>query len=279
MNTLNPTAWQNNLTSSAEILWSKLAEYFPNVIGTILLLLVGYLVSKLIARVTQKTLQTIGIDKISTKVGLHEGLKKIGVQLRPSDLFAKILFWLIMLVFIISASEALNLTKITSTIDAFVRYLPNILGAGLIFILGLMFAHFVKNIIENYAQKIHLNYGKTLAVAIHSVVVVVITVFAIDQLQIETDLLNRIIEITLISTGVTLALSLGFGTKELSRNIISGFYLRDQLKSGVYVELKDIKGHVTKVGAVNSSIEGENKEIYYVPNSSFTENIVKSKKA
>ena len=276
MNSLNPTVWQNNLTSSAEILWNKLAAYAPNVIGTILLLLVGYLLAKLIARITQKTLQTLGIDKISIKVGLQEGLKKIGIQLKPSDLFAKILFWLIMLIFIISASEALNLTKITSTIDAFVRYLPNILGAGLIFILGLMFAHFVKNIIENYAQKIHLNYGKTLAVAIHSVVVVVITVFAIDQLQIETHLLNRIIEITLISLGVTLALSLGFGTKELSRNIVAGLYLKDQLKPGVYVELKEIKGLVKKVGAINCSIEGDNKQIYYVPNSSLTENTIKS---
>ncbi len=277
MNSLDLTIWQASLKASAEALWTKLAEYVPNIFGTILLLLVGYFVSKIIAGTCRRILKTAGLDKISQKVGLHSGLEKMGIQLKSSELFSKALFWLIMLIFIISASEALKLTKITATIDAFVRYFPNILGAGLIFILGLMFAHFIKNIIENYSQKANLSYGKALSAVIHPILVVVITVFAIDQLKIETELLNRIIEITLISAGAALALSFGFGAKDLARNIISGAYLKGQLKPGDFVELKDIKGQIKQIGSINTTLSAESGEKYHIPNSSFTENTVKSK--
>ena len=277
MDALNPNTLQSSLTSSAEVLWTKLVEYVPNIFGTILLLVIGYVISRLVASLSKKLLQTVGIDKISEKIGLHEGLKKIGIQLTSSDLFSKVFFWLIMLIFIISASEALHLTKITDTIDTFVRYLPNILGAGLIFIFGLMLAHFIKNLIEGYTQKVSVEYGKTLSVVIYFIMVIVVTVFAINQLQIETELLNRIIEIVLISIGVALAISLGLGTKELSRNMISGIYLKGQLQPGAHVEFNNINGNIKHFGVINTVIETSNGEKYHIPHSSFAENVIKSK--
>ena len=153
-----------------------------------------------------------------------------------------------MLVFIISASEALHLDKITGTIDAFVRYLPNIIGSGLIFILGLMAVHLLKNVIEDSSEKIGLAYGKILATVIHLIAVVVVSVLAINQLQLEVDLINRIVEIILISAGVVIALSLGLGTKDLSKNIVSSLSLREQLKPGVHLEFENISGTVKQVG-------------------------------
>ena len=140
-----------------------------------------------------------------------------------------------------------------------------------------MLAHFIKNLIENYTKKISAAYGKTLAISIYFITVIVITVFAIDQLQIETELLNRIIEIILISIGVALALSLGLGTKELSRNMISGAYLKGQLHSGTHIEFNNIKGNIKHIGIINTIIETSDGEKYHIPNSSFAENIIKSK--
>lgn len=277
MNSLNFTFWQDSLKNSAEVLWTKLAEYVPNIIGTILLLMVGYIVSKMLSSVSIKVLKTIGIDKISEKIGFHEGLEKVGIRLKVSDLFGKVFFWLIMLTFVISASEALNLEKVTITIDTFVRYLPNIVGAGFIFVLGLMIAHFLRSLIESSTQKISLEYGKTLATVVHSIAVVVVSILAIDQLQLETELLSQIIEIILMSAGVALALSFGIGTKDLSKNIISGIYIKEQLKPGSNIEFNDINGNVKQVGTVNTTVELSDGKKVHIPNSALTENIIKSK--
>ena len=277
MNSLDPKAWQSNLESSVQVLWAKLAEYIPNIFGTILLLLVGYFVSKLVAKLSIRILRTLGIDKVSEKVGLHKILEKLGVQLKSSDLFGKIFFWLIMLVFIISASEALQLDKITETIDTFVRYLPNIIWAGLILILGLMAVHFLKNIIEDFSKKIGLEYGKALATVIHLMAVVVISVLAIDQLQLETELINRIMEIILISAGVVIALSLGLGTKDLSKSVVSGLSLREQIKPGSHLEFDKINGTVKHIGSVNTVIEIADGKKVHIPNSMLISHVFKSK--
>lgn len=277
MNSLDPKVWQENLEGSMQVLWDKLAEYIPNIFGTIVLLIVGYFVSKLVARISVKILRTVGIDRISEKVGLHKTLEKLGTTLRFSDLFGKVFFWLIMLVFIISASEALHLDKITETIDAFVRYLPNIIGSGLIFILGLMAVHFLKNIIEDFSQRVGLEYGKVLATVIHLMAVVVVSVLAIDQLQLETELINHIMEIILISAGVVVALSLGLGTKDLSKSIVSGLSLREQIKPGSHLEFENISGTVKQVGAVNTIVELSEGKKVHIPNGTLISHIFKSK--
>jgi len=277
MNSLDPKTWQSSLENSAEILWTKLVGYIPNIFGTLLLLVAGYFISKLVAGVSIKILRTIGIDKASERVGLHKSLQKMGILLKSSDLFGKVFFWLIMLIFVISASEALQLDKITDTIDVFVRYLPNILGAGLILILGLMAAHFLKGIIENVSQKSNLEYGRILATVIHLLVIVVVSILAIDQLQLETELINRIMEIVLISVGVVIALSLGLGTKELSKSVISGWSVREQIKQGSNLEFENISGTVKKISNVNTIVETGEGETVHIPNSMLISHVFKSK--
>ena len=277
MNSVDIKTWPSNLEISAKILWTQLAGYIPSIFGTLLLLIIGYFISKLVARVSIKLLRTVGIDKISEKVGLHKALQRIGIQLKSSDLFGKVFFWLIMLIFVISASEVLQLDKITDTIDAFVRYLPNILGAGLILILGLMVAHFLKGIIENISEKSNLEYGKVLATVIHLLVIVVVSVLAIDQLQLETELINRIMEIVLISVGVVIALSLGLGTKDLSKSVVSGWSLKDQIKPGSYLEFESINGTVKKINNLNTIVETSEGKTVHIPNSMLISHIFKSK--
>ena len=277
MDSLNPKVLQESMENSIQILWEKLAEYIPNIFGTIILLVAGYFISKLVAKISIKILKILGIDRISEKIGIHKTLEKLDIQLKSSDLFGKVFFWLIMLVFIISASEALHLDKITGTIDAFVRYLPNIIGSGLIFILGLMAVHFLKNVIEDFSEKIGLAYGKILANVIHLIAVVVVSVLAINQLQLETDLINRIVEIILISAGVVIALSLGLGTKDLSKNIVSSLSLREQIKPGVHLEFENISGTVKQVGVVNTVVEISEGKKVHIPNSMLISNIFKSK--
>ena len=82
MNSLDPKTWPSNLEISAKILWTQLSGYIPNIFGTLLLLVVGYFISKLVAGASIRLLRTVGIDKISEKVGLHKALQKMGIQLK-----------------------------------------------------------------------------------------------------------------------------------------------------------------------------------------------------
>ena len=183
-----------------------------------------------------------------------------------------------MLTFVISASETLGLDKVSQTIESLVLYLPKVIGASLIAVIGLFLAHFVRNLIRSGIQGFGVEYGKPLSNFAYGVLVIVIGVIVLEQLEIETALLNSLVEITLIASGIALALSLGLGTKEISKNIISGVYARDTYKSGVSVKIDDDAGVIEEIGTVTSRVRHKNGDLVFVPNSVLIESRVRGKK-
>jgi len=101
-------------------------------------------------------------------------------------------------------------------------------------------------------------------------------VIVLEQLEIETSLLNSLVEITLMASGVALALSLGLGTKEVSKNIISGVYARDTFKNGASVKIDDDSGTIEEIGTVTSRVRHKNGDLVFIPNSTLIESKVRS---
>ena len=82
-------------------------------------------------------------DTASEKTGLRETMQNVGIELSASHVVGKLVFWLFMLTFLISAADALGLQNVSRTINSFVAYLPNVIGATVIVVVGLMLANFV----------------------------------------------------------------------------------------------------------------------------------------
>jgi hypothetical protein len=115
-----------SIQQSMTELWTKVAGFIPNLVGTILILIVGYIVSKLLQRTATAILRRLHFDKASEKTGLNDTFKKVGIRRTASEIVGAVVFWLYMLMFFISAADALGLDNVSRTIDSFVIYLPNV---------------------------------------------------------------------------------------------------------------------------------------------------------
>ena len=266
--------WGNNVQSPMLGLWSKIAEILPNVLSALLILFIGYLISKLLMKGSEKTLKKLTFDSVSDKVGVHEILEKFGIKRTSSEIISVLIFWLFMLTFVISAAETLRLENVTKTIDSFVLYLPNVIGAAFIFVLGLMASNFISNFIQGASSTVNSKYFKVFGNFVRSLLIVVITVLAVGQLKIETELLDNILQIILIAGGAVLALSLGLGTRDIAKAIVSGFYARDLYKEDVFIKVKDFKGKVLQVGAVTTLIETSDGKKIHLPNEQLITSVV-----
>ena len=255
-----------NLLTSAEALGVKLAEYLPNIFGTLILIIVGFFLAKVIGKMVSSGLAAMGVDKTSTKLELDGYLTGLGVKSTLSELFGKVVFWLIMLTFIISASEALNLERITSTIDVFVLYLPNIIAAGFILILGLMASRFIKSLVLTSVEKLELSYGASIGNFVYSIAILIVLSLTVDQLQLETDLLNNILLILLFSSGIGFAIAFGLGGKTYAERVMSGITIGSSLKEGSKIEFKGNKYEVVtlKLGVV--VLKMDDGSINIIPN-------------
>lgn len=277
MEILSIDVWRDVATNALSTLWEKLASFAPNLIGAIVILVVGYIISKMIAKIFRVFLTKIGFDKACDRVGVHSALISTGIESKGSVLISGIIFWLIMLMFIISVSETLGLDKVALTVESFVLYLPNVIAAALIFVIGSIIASFTKDLVYNGADRLGMEYAKPLSSFFYGVLIVVISLLAIEQLQFDTALLSNVILILLVAVGLALAITLGLGTKQISQQLVSGVYAREIFRNGDRIKIEGSEGVIEEIGSVSSRILLDNAEKIQIPNDILIESIVERK--
>ena len=248
------------------VIWGKVAGILPNLIAAILLLIIGHFLGKVLGGVVSKLLKKIGLDKLGEKAGLGDAIKGANINLSPSAILAKIIYWLIFLTFIISAADTLGLERVSSTIDNFVLYLPKVIGAFIVVIIGLFVAGLVRTAIETALGGMNLGYEKAVAGIIYAIIVIIVISLGINQLEIETELLNQVVVIFLMAGGGAVALALGLGTRDVAGNVVAGVYVRELCELGNKIKVNDLSGEVVAVTSTSLILAVEGGKRVTIPN-------------
>lgn len=249
------------------VVWSKVAEYLPGFLTAIALLIGGHFIAKLISKATAKLLNKVGLDQLAQSAGIFSGLGDAGSNLSPSGLLAKILYWMIFLMFLISASDALGLDRVAETIDKFVLYLPKVISAMILMMIGLFIAGFARTAIEAALGSMNLGYEKSVGNIIYGLIVIIVLSLSINQLEIETDLLNQVVIIFLTAGAGAVALALGLGTKRVAGNVVAGVYAREMYQSGDRIRVDDLSGEVLEITSTALVLQTEEGKKITIPNS------------
>ena len=160
--------------------WADVALFLPKLVGFILILVIGYFVAKLISKVIDGLLERVGFDRWVERGGVKQALAKSKYD--ASSLLAKLAFYVIFLFVLQLAFGVFGENPVSDLLTGVIAYLPNVFVAILILVVGAAIAAGVKEIIE--ASLGGLSYGKTLAFAGSTAIIVLAFFAALDQLQI-----------------------------------------------------------------------------------------------
>ncbi len=248
------------------IIWGKFAGILPNIFAALLLLIGGHFLGKVVAKIVAGLLKKIGLDKLSETAGIDDAVKRTGLDATPSALMGKIIYWLIYLTFILSAADILGLDRVSATIDSFVLYLPKVVGALLVIVIGLFVAGLVRSSIETTLETMNLGYEKVIGGIIYGVIVIIVISLAIGQLDIETALLNQVVIIFLFAGAAAIALALGLGTRDVAGSVVAGVYARELYQPGHIIKVGDIQGTVIEVGSTSLLLVMSDGKKVAIPN-------------
>ncbi len=254
------SAWGESLLTATTTLWGKLAAFVPNLLGFLLILVVGYIASRLIAAFLQRLLNFLKLDTLSERLGVAAALRRAGIDTPASRLVSGLVFWILMLAFLVSATETLGLTRVSGTIESMVQYLPKVLGAVFILLAGLYVAQIVRDLVTNAAQGVGIDSAVALGRTAYGLLFVIVLTLAVGQLELETDILGQVISILLISLGAAAALSFGIGSRKVAANVLAGTYVRELYREGDELIIGDVRGTVTQVTPLKTELltpEGE----------------------
>jgi len=204
----------------------KIWSYIPAIAGAIVILVVGWLIAKVIEALVARILKAVKLDAASEKAGIANVLAKGDIKLTLSELIGAIVYWLIILVVIATTLDALNLKIASSLMTRLVGYVPNIIAAVFIMILGAFVANFVGTIVRTAGNNAGLKNTKMLSQLAQIVLMVFTVIVAIEQLEIATTLLVLSVNIVLVSIGLGIAIAFGLGCKD-----IAGKFMQDTINS------------------------------------------------
>lgn len=258
MNTLfDLESWRAVFQNSLAALGTSFGAFVPKLLGTIVVLLLGWLVAKVAELASRRTLRRLGLDRLGERVRVSRFLGRAGVTAPPSKIVSRLLFWLLVLTFVITAADSLGLTAVTTTIDRFVAYVPSIIAAGLILVFGLFLARFTRNLIVSAAMAANIAEARRLGNAGHGVVTVLVCVLAVEELGVDTGILVTVITGLVSAAALTMGLAFAIGARPVVTHILAGHFLRQVLAPGGRVVVDGRSGTIDRVGPLDTLIHDD----------------------
>ncbi len=227
-------------------------------LATGLAIVIGLLIAaRLAERFLRSFLVRVQFDSLLKQAGIDKTLQRLGIRQSPAHVLPRFAYYLLLLFFARIGADVLGLTAVSDAIASMFAYLPNVIAALLMLAVGTSVAQFAGRAVAQSAQESGIDFAKSLGSIVSGLIMFVVGIMAIAQLKIDTDMV-RIFTICLLS-GFSLAfgLSFGLGTRDITRNILAGFYARKLFQPGDTVEIRGYRGVIKGITATQTLIEQE----------------------
>ncbi len=212
----------NELVERLQTGFEQLWAVVPALAAAAVILLLGYFVARQVEKWTDRTLKRLDFNKVAEAGGLREAVDRTGGGLDPVHAVGKLLFWLIMLIVILLASAALGLDSINRMFGIMLGFIPTLIAAIVIVILGIVVGEFVRGLILASAGTME---GVPILANVAKGSVVIIAVFmALQQLGVAAELITAAFTLVLGAVALAVGLAFGLGNTTLAGEVTRRWY-------------------------------------------------------
>ena len=216
----NHVNFVDRLQQSLSLLW----DFLPALVGAALVLLLGYVLAKLVQKGMGRLLRRIQLNELLRKGGVMSAVDSAAAHFNPSRIIAHLAFWVVMFTAMLVAANALGIDSLAPVFSELVGYVPSVIAAIVIVILGIVLGDFVGGLIMASTHALH--GGPTLARAGKAGVVLLAVFMSLQELGVATNIVTTAFAIIFGAFALAAALSFGLGTRELAGEITRAWYNR-----------------------------------------------------
>lgn len=225
----------------------ELLAFAPSLIKALAIFIVGWLLAKVIARVVRKIIAAAGIDKLAERLNQIDLFAGSNFQIVPSMLLAKVLYYIILFVFVMAAVDALGMQAISDLMTNVINYLPKLLSAFLVLLFGIFVADLLKKAVLTTCESLGIASGKLIANAVFYFLFLNVVLITLKQAELQTSFMETNISIILAGVVVAFAVGYGLASRDLMSNLLSAFYNRDRIHIGDILVIEGVKGEVVEM--------------------------------
>ncbi|HKW06562.1 MAG TPA: small-conductance mechanosensitive ion channel [Candidatus Dormibacteraeota bacterium] len=204
-------------------------SFIPALIGAILILIIGWLIAGWVGKLVTALLEKIGFERAAERTGVSGFMSRAGVRdARASRVIGELVKWFIRLIFLEAAAEAVHLTAVTVVIERIVLFIPNLIVAVVVLMIGALIARFVGDLVRGGASEMGFGSPNLLATISRIAVMAFAVIVAVNQIGIAAALVNTLFMAVVFALALAVGLAFGLGGRDTASQMWEKWYARGQ---------------------------------------------------
>lgn len=213
--------WSDRLTQAFQDLGVAVVQFLPNILIAILIIILGWALGALVGRIIARVIRSIKLDEALRRAGFEDVVRRGGMQLNTGRFVGALVKWFIILAFLITAFDVLNLNQINFFLqDVVLRYIPRVIVAVLVLLVAGVLGDFMQKVVTTSSRTVEIRTAHLLGnVAKWSIWIFALLV-ALSQLGIAREFIQTLFTGIVIAISLALGLSFGLGGQEAAARFI-----------------------------------------------------------
>ncbi len=209
-------SWAETITLAFQNIWLKFANFLPEFITALIILVVGLLVAGWLGKLIARVISVIKLDDLIAKVGFTSAVEEMGVSFSLSKLMGWVVKWFFVVVTLIAVANILGWDEVNGFLNAVVLYIPNVLVAVVVLIIGVIAGQFVFGIVEKalHVSQAPVSASRPLAAVAKWAIIIFAIMAALVQLGVATSLIEILFTGLVAMLAIAGGLAFGLGGKE-----------------------------------------------------------------
>ncbi len=200
----------------------------PRIIGFAVVLIVGWIISSLLARGVAALLHAVKFNDLARRSGFADFVQKMGVRDDSSGVIANIVKWFVRLITLVVAFDTLGLPAVSNVLQQLLLWLPNLVVALVVLVIGGLAANALSQLVRGSTAQAGFSNPEILAAVTRVAVWGFAIVVAVNQLGIATTLINTLLIGLVGAFSIAFGLAFGLGGRDRAAQVLDGMARRAQ---------------------------------------------------
>lgn len=248
---------------------ARFSEAAPKLLFALLILVIGRIIAGIIRKVVRRVLAGLQIDRMAERLNEIDLVQSTGMKIQISNVIAQMIYYVLMLGFIIFATDMLGIPAITDMVRDVIDYLPALFSAFVLFLVGLFLADMIRGLVLTTCQSLGIPSAKLIASVVFYFLFITMAVSALTQAKISTDFIQSNLTVVIGALALAFAVGYGLASRDLVANYVAGHYNRNKVRVGDEISIGGARGKVVLIDATSMILQTPERAII-VPLSKMT---------
>ncbi len=220
------TNWEQAVLSVGINLLNNLLAFLPNLLGAVIVFALGWIIAGWLKTLTIKLLAALKLSAMVSNTPISKFLTEAGLTTKVEQIVGQVIRILTLLVFFVAAVNLLGLSTVSMVLTSILNYIPNVIAAILILVLGTAVAGIVESVVKGSLGAVDIKMSRFLGKTSSYIVMVFTILAALSQLRIAEQFINTLFIGFVAMLALGFGLSIGLGSKDIVSQVLEEWYER-----------------------------------------------------